>query len=168
MYPLARLTAPALLALTATAAFAWAGHRVDGARDALGVRSPLPTLGVPLRACAVILVRPRRPAACRVPPDDLAGRGRRVAGRPCPVPTPGGSMTDQPLQTPLVWVTRIFAVNPANILAVFHGKGGNIEVYLNGSRHHFSAADLTEAGRALLVPPPGLALPALERPTNAA
>ena len=63
-------------------------------------------------------------------------------------------MTDQTAQASLIWVTRIFALNPANIMAVFHGKGGNIEVYMSGFHHHFSAADLTDAGRALLCPPP--------------
>ena len=67
-------------------------------------------------------------------------------------------MADQLVQSPLVWVTRTFAVNPANILAVFHGKGAHIEVYLNGSHHQFIAVDLTDAGRALLCPPPDLAI----------
>ena len=77
-------------------------------------------------------------------------------------------MADQAQQTSLVWVTRIFAVNPANILAVFHGKGGNIEVYFSGSHHHFSAADLTEAGRALLLPPPDVTAARLEQTATAA
>ena len=68
-------------------------------------------------------------------------------------------MDDRSPQAPLVWLTRTFAVNPANILAVFHGKGGNIEVYFNGFHQHFAAADLTDAGRALLTPPPEAVAP---------
>jgi hypothetical protein len=62
-------------------------------------------------------------------------------------------MADHATQPSIVWLTKTFAVNPANVLAVFHGHGGNIEVYMHGFHQHFSAADLTDAGRALLTPP---------------
>ena len=53
----------------------------------------------------------------------------------------------------LVWVTRSLAVNPAHILEVFHGRGGEIEVYLSGRVRHLQESDLTDDGRALLLPP---------------
>ena len=52
----------------------------------------------------------------------------------------------------LVWVTRTCALNPAHILEVFHGKGGHIEVYLFGRTRQLAEHELTDAGRALLVP----------------
>jgi hypothetical protein len=53
----------------------------------------------------------------------------------------------------LVWVTPAVAVNPANILLVFHGRGGQIDVHFVGQTRQLTEADLTEAGRALLLPP---------------
>jgi hypothetical protein len=53
----------------------------------------------------------------------------------------------------LVWVTRTFAVNPTNIIGVFHGVHGELEVYLPGDTRQFKEGDLTADGRALLLPP---------------
>ncbi len=63
-------------------------------------------------------------------------------------------MEQRPSQQPLVWLTRSFAINPAAIVAVFHGNAGQVELYLMGHSRHFKESDLTEEGRALLVPPP--------------
>jgi len=61
---------------------------------------------------------------------------------------------DSPLSAEqLVWVTRCTALNPSRILEVFHGKGGEVEVYLPGRTVQFTEAQLTPAGRALLLPP---------------
>jgi hypothetical protein len=61
---------------------------------------------------------------------------------------------DTPLSAEqLVWVTRCTAINPSRILEVFHGKGGEVEVYLPGRTVQFTEAQLTPAGRALLLPP---------------
>ena len=61
---------------------------------------------------------------------------------------------DTPLSAEqLVWVTRCTALNPSRILEVFHGKGGEVEVYLPGRTVQFTEAQLTPAGRALLLPP---------------
>ena len=57
-------------------------------------------------------------------------------------------------QPHLVWVTRSLALNPANVIGVFHGNHGEIEVWLPGHSRHFKEADLTADGRALLLPPP--------------
>ena len=53
----------------------------------------------------------------------------------------------------LVWVTRTFALNPASIIAVFHGVHGEVEVYLPGHTRQFKEGDLTDDGRAHLLPP---------------
>lgn len=53
----------------------------------------------------------------------------------------------------LVWVTPAVAVNPMNILLVFHGRGGQIDVHFVGHTRQLAESDLTEAGRALLLPP---------------
>ena len=57
----------------------------------------------------------------------------------------------------LVWVTRAYALNPLAIQLVFHGKHGEVEVHVAGSLHKFAEADLTADGRALLLPPAGVA-----------
>ena len=53
----------------------------------------------------------------------------------------------------LVWVTPAVAINPANILVVFHGRGGQIDVHFVGHTRQLLESDLTAAGRALLLPP---------------
>ena len=53
----------------------------------------------------------------------------------------------------LVWVTPAVAINPANVLVVFHGRGGQIDVHFVGHTRQLLESDLTEAGRALLLPP---------------
>lgn len=53
----------------------------------------------------------------------------------------------------LVWITRTFAVNPASIIAVFHGVHGEVELYLPGHTRQFKEGDLTDDGRSLLLPP---------------
>ena len=56
----------------------------------------------------------------------------------------------------LVWITRVYAVNPDNIAVVFHGHGGHVEItFLGGLMKTLREEDLTEEGRALLVPPAG-------------
>ena len=45
----------------------------------------------------------------------------------------------------LVWVTSAVAVNPANILLVFHGRGGQIDVHFVGHTRQLAESDLTEA-----------------------
>ena len=66
-------------------------------------------------------------------------------------------MSDHARQEHLVWVTRTLAVNPSNVIAVFHGRHGHIELYLPGDHRQIVESDLTPAGRALLVPPPEIA-----------
>ena len=66
-------------------------------------------------------------------------------------------MGDRTLAGHLVWVTRTLAVNPANVIAVFHGNRGHIEVYLPGDHRQIIESELTDDGRALLVPPPEIA-----------
>lgn len=62
-------------------------------------------------------------------------------------------MTLDPLRGPLVWITKRNAVNPANVVAVFHGSGGQLEITLvAGQAIHTSERELTAEGRALLVP----------------
>ena len=56
-------------------------------------------------------------------------------------------------QPGLVWVTRNLALNPASVIAVFHGNHGEIEIWLPGQSRHFKDSDLTADGRALLLPP---------------
>ena len=53
----------------------------------------------------------------------------------------------------LVWVTPAVAINPANILFVFHGRGGQIDVHFPGQTRQLAESDLTEAGRSMLLPP---------------
>jgi hypothetical protein len=53
----------------------------------------------------------------------------------------------------LVWVTPSLALNPAQILEVFHGRGGQVEVHFVGRTCQLQEADLTDEGRALLLPP---------------
>jgi hypothetical protein len=65
-------------------------------------------------------------------------------------------MGDHQLREHLVWVTRTLAVNPSNVIAVFHGRHGHIELYLPGDHRQIAESELTDAGRALLVPPPEL------------
>jgi hypothetical protein len=62
-------------------------------------------------------------------------------------------MKEAPHDARLVWVTRSVAINPANVLEVFHGNAGQIEVYFTGRTCHFSERELTDEGRALLLPP---------------
>jgi hypothetical protein len=56
-------------------------------------------------------------------------------------------------QQQLVWVTPSLALNPAHIFEVFHGRGGQVEVYFHGHTRQLQESDLTEEGRALLLPP---------------
>ena len=58
------------------------------------------------------------------------------------------------MQGTLVWIVKRHAVNPANIMEVFHGVGGEVQVTLVGGRHmEFKEEDLTPDGRRLLLPP---------------
>jgi hypothetical protein len=57
------------------------------------------------------------------------------------------------LASQLVWVTPSVAINPAAVFEVFHGKGGHIEVHFPGRTRQLLESDLTDAGRALLLPP---------------
>jgi hypothetical protein len=55
--------------------------------------------------------------------------------------------------SPLVRVSHAYALNPANIAMVFHGAHGEVEVTLtSGAKAVFNERDLTEEGRALLIP----------------
>jgi hypothetical protein len=55
--------------------------------------------------------------------------------------------------SPLVWVSHAYALNPANVAMVFHGAHGEVEVVLSsGAKAVFNERDLTEEGRALLIP----------------
>jgi hypothetical protein len=62
-------------------------------------------------------------------------------------------MDRAPAERHLVWVTRTYALNPATIQTVFHGHHGEIEVHVAGSTFRFAESDLTDEGRALLLPP---------------
>jgi hypothetical protein len=62
-------------------------------------------------------------------------------------------MTLDPLRGALVWITKRNAVNPANVVAVFHGTAGQLEITLvAGQPIHTSERELTAEGRALLIP----------------
>jgi len=62
-------------------------------------------------------------------------------------------MTVDPLRGALVRITKRNAVNPANVVAVFHGTGGQLEITLvAGQPIHTSERELTPEGRALLIP----------------
>ena len=61
-------------------------------------------------------------------------------------------MSTFPRPDQLIWVTRTCAINPAQILEVFRGKGGHLEVYFVGRTLQLSEPELTDAGRALLLP----------------
>ena len=53
----------------------------------------------------------------------------------------------------LVWVNHAYAMNPLNIAMVFHGSRGEVEVTLvSGTKAVLNERDLTEEGRALLIP----------------
>jgi hypothetical protein len=57
------------------------------------------------------------------------------------------------LQGPLVWIVQRHAVNPQNIVDVFHGAGGEVQVTLVGGRRlELHEDDLTLDGRRLLLP----------------
>ena len=56
--------------------------------------------------------------------------------------------------SPLVWVTRVYAINPATVMMVFHGIHGELEVTLaSGTKAVLNERDLTEDGRSLFIPP---------------
>ena len=58
------------------------------------------------------------------------------------------------MQGPLIWIVKRHAVNPANIIEVFHGVGGEVQVTFDGGRQmEFREDDLTAEGRQLLLPP---------------
>ena len=56
-------------------------------------------------------------------------------------------------RSPLVWVTHVYAMNPANITMLFHGVHGEVEVTLvSGTKAVLNERDLTDEGRSLLLP----------------
>ena len=56
-------------------------------------------------------------------------------------------------RSPIVWVSHVYGVNPANIAMVFHGVHGEVEVTLvSGTKAVLYERDLTEEGRSLLLP----------------
>jgi hypothetical protein len=87
------------------------------------------------------------------------GDNSKSFGAPTPedrsdVPLRGG--TTMSVETsPLIWITRAYAVNPASIALVFHGNGGEVQITLagRGDSHTLHERDLTTDGRALLLPP---------------
>jgi hypothetical protein len=63
-------------------------------------------------------------------------------------------MTDGDYDLRLVWITKSYAINPASIVMVFHGNGGEVQITLTGhEKHSTHENDLTDEGRALLLPP---------------
>ena len=64
----------------------------------------------------------------------------------------------------LVWVARNYAINPAHIVLVFHGNDGHVEVSLvNGQSKSIADRELSDDGRALLLPPESERPPDAER-----
>jgi len=62
-------------------------------------------------------------------------------------------MQAEPNGNRLVWVNQAYGMNPANIAMVFHGTHGEVEVTLvSGTKAVLNERDLTEEGRALLIP----------------
>jgi hypothetical protein len=62
-------------------------------------------------------------------------------------------MREERESSPLTWITKRHAVNPANIVTVFHGSGGEIQITLvGGDALQTSEGDLTPSGVALLLP----------------
>ena len=62
-------------------------------------------------------------------------------------------MQVEPNGSRFVWVNQAYAMNPSNIAMVFHGTHGEVEVTLvSGTKAVLNERDLTEEGRALLIP----------------
>jgi hypothetical protein len=62
-------------------------------------------------------------------------------------------MAAESKSSPLVWVSHVYAMNPANIAMVFHGVHGELEVTLvSGTKAVLNERDLTDEGRFLLIP----------------
>lgn len=62
-------------------------------------------------------------------------------------------MREEATHAPIVWITRRHGVNPCNVVSVFHGSGGQIDVNLvHGEPIHTTDRELTQAGRALRLP----------------
>jgi hypothetical protein len=58
---------------------------------------------------------------------------------------------DEP-SSPLVWITRRYAVNPANIVGLFHGSDGQIQIrFVSGDPMETNDRDLTLEGQVLLL-----------------
>ena len=54
----------------------------------------------------------------------------------------------------LVWIARNYAINPAHVVLVFHGNDGHVEVsFANGDSKSIAERELSDEGRALLLPP---------------
>jgi len=62
-------------------------------------------------------------------------------------------MQAEPNGSRFVWVNHSYAINPSTIAMVFHGTHGEVEVTLvSGTKAVLNERDLTEEGRALLIP----------------
>jgi hypothetical protein len=63
------------------------------------------------------------------------------------------TMSAESTDAPIVWITLRYGVNPCNVVSVFHGSGGQIDVTLvRGEAIHTTDRELTAEGKALLLP----------------
>jgi len=61
-------------------------------------------------------------------------------------------MALDPLRANLVWITKRYAINPANVVCVFHGNSGQFEITLvAGQSINTTEKELTPEARAFFV-----------------